>query len=124
MLICLLAQVPIPTSGADPLGGWGVLLLQCGSFGLLVYILTIMVPKELDAQRDERRARDESFANLVTKLEEDCAGRTKELAQQIEKQTAILVNTMDKNAREAATAVASAVQAENMRRHPAQSAQG
>src|ERR1700678_4225519 len=98
MVLTLLAQMPIPPLAPDPLGSWGSLILSGGSFVLLTYILTIMVPRELDKQREERSDRDKHFADLVIKLEDDCAGRTKDLAQKIEKQTAILVNTMDKNA--------------------------
>lgn len=118
MIFSLLAQVPIPASSPDPLGGWGLLLLQGGSFALLVYILTIMVPKELDEQREERQNRDRHFADLVQKLEEDCSGRTEVLAAQLEKQTAILVNTLEKNARDAAAMVAAALKEENSRRYP------
>lgn len=68
----------------DPLGGWGTLILQGGSFVLLTYIVTILVPKGMRESRDERETRDDKFLTALLKKEESSKESITTLHQQFE----------------------------------------
>lgn len=51
----MLANVLGVTSVVNaPLDGWAQIILQAGSFGLLAYVVVVLVPKAMKDARDER----------------------------------------------------------------------
>jgi hypothetical protein len=66
MLLNMLAQV---TPIADPISPWLSILLQGGSFGLLVYIVVVVYPNSAKEARTERETREEVYTKAIDKIE-------------------------------------------------------
>lgn len=109
MLCYLIAQVPPVLTQPDPLGGWGAMILQGGSFVLLVYIIVVMVPREIGQQRDERNAREKSLGDTVKLMQDGFDTRADKITCAIEKQTASIVEAVNKASKETAEQVATAI---------------
>jgi hypothetical protein len=100
----LCAQL-IPSS-ADPLNGWGTLILQGGAFMLLVYIVVWMYPKAAKEQREERETRDQLFADLVKGLQDKDEKRSDKILEALYEQTGTLSTAFRDAAGDMKTAVA------------------
>jgi hypothetical protein len=102
----IFAVDPVTTTVQGPLGGWDVVVLQFGAFGLLSYVIVILAPqllRELMADRkardqseleertkrdkdarEERQAREMTFVNVVTVLESKFGERNSQVIRQME----------------------------------------
>lgn len=91
----------------EQFGGWMQLLLQGGAFALLAYIVVQLAPRLMSESRRERENREANFAALINTMQEKFETRnqilassiveqTRRLVAEMEKQTAMFTNTMDK----------------------------
>lgn len=94
------------TTVQGPLGGWDVVILQFGAFGLLTYVIVVLAPQILrelmaerkqrdqaaleerakreKAEREERRVREDTFVKVVDVLETKFGDRNALIIRQME----------------------------------------
>jgi hypothetical protein len=77
---------------AELLAAWVSVLVQAGALGLLAVLLTVILPREAAAARQERAASAREFARLVAQLQDRFDSRANELVLAIDKQTADLMD--------------------------------
>ncbi len=71
----------------EPLGGWGGLVLQFGAFGLLTYIVTILLPAHDRTVSEERKGWQEERWNRDKMFMSALAGLSDTISKAIDKQT-------------------------------------
>jgi hypothetical protein len=76
---------------AELLAAWVSVLVQAGALGLLAVLLTVILPREAEAARQERAAAAREFARLVAQLQDRFDVRAQELVTAIHKQTTDLL---------------------------------
>lgn len=94
-------------------------VVQLGSFGLIVYVVIIMYPREAKAARDERVAReaaavverstrDKLFSTLANVLQDRFEERNSRMVNAVEAQTAALARVLERGTSRIEHAVESA----------------
>lgn len=84
----------------DPLGGWGQIILQGGSFVLLVYIIVIMYPRATREAREERASRDQLFAETIAAMNVGFEIRATKLATSTEENAKLVARAAEKQTKE------------------------
>jgi type II secretory pathway pseudopilin PulG len=76
---------------AELLAAWVSVLVQAGALGLLAVLLTVVLPREAAAARQERADAAREFARLAGQLQDRFDARAQELVSAINKQTTDLL---------------------------------
>jgi len=66
---------------------WLTIIIQAGSFGLIVFIVTVMWPRSQKEAREERESRDRRFETMIEALHAKFSDRNDKLVATIESQT-------------------------------------
>lgn len=80
---------------ADPMGGWGGLVIQSGCLGLLTILTVYVAPKLLATAKEEREKRDVLFNAVVEMLQRKHDERSTKIVEALEKQTEKFAEALD-----------------------------
>lgn len=96
-----LAQVE-PVAASAP---WLSFIIQCGSFGLICYIIAVMWPRSQTETRHEREKRDERFEQMLKTLHEKFSERNEKIVTAVRDQTKEFTRATNESAVKIVTAI-------------------